>query len=308
MKIEVLSRIPQLVIYGIISGSIITLGAIGLSLTYGILNFANFAHGDIMALGAFLGLISLALLRSLGIPQTPFGPLSFGLPMILTILMAMVFTGGIAIFIDRILYRQMRRIARITLLIASVGVAFGLRNIIQFIWGPLPQYYFKEIQLARRVPLIGVKIKPDEIFIIGFAALLAVMLHLFLQKTKTGKAMRATSDNMELARVSGINTEKVILWTWAIGAALAAGAGILAGIENKFITPSLGWEMLLPIFAAVILGGIGSPYGAMVGGMIIGLSEEISTAFISTAYKPGVAFVIMVAVLLIKPRGLFGVK
>jgi len=108
--------------------------------------------------------------------------------------------------------------------------------------------------------------------------------------------------------VSGINTEKVILWTWAIGTALAAAAGILAGIENKFITPNMGWEMLLPIFAAVILGGIGSPYGAMAGGMIIGLSEEISTAFISTAYKPGVAFVIMVAVLLIKPRGLFGVK
>lgn len=120
--------------------------------------------------------------------------------------------------------------------------------------------------------------------------------------------MRAASDNVELARVSGINIDRVILWTWAIGAALAAAAGILAGIENKFITPDLGWQMLLPIFAAVILGGIGSPYGALVGGMVIGLSEEVSTAFISTAYKPGVAFVIMVAVLLIKPRGLFGAK
>ena len=308
MKIEVLSRIPQLVIYGIISGSIITLGAIGLSLTYGILNFANFAHGDIMALGAFLALISLALLKSLGIPQTPFGPLSFGLPMILAFLMAMIFTGGAAIFIDRILYKQLRRTGRIILLIASVGVAFGLRNIIQFIWGPLPQYYSKEIQLARKVPLIGVKIKPDQIFIIGLAALLAAMLHLFLQKTKTGKAMRAASDNIELARVSGINIDRVILWTWAVGAALAAAAGILAGIENKFITPNMGWQMLLPIFAAVILGGIGSPYGAMMGGMIIGLSEEVSTAFVSTAYKPGVAFIIMVAVLLIKPRGLFGAK
>jgi len=277
-------------------------------LTYGILNFANFAHGDIMALGAFLGLISLALLKGLGIPETPFGPLSFGLPMILALLMAMILTGGAAILIDKILYRQLRRTGRIILLIASVGVAFALRNIIQFIWGPLPQYYFKEIQLARKVPFLGVKIKPDEVFIIGLAALLVAMLHLFLQKTKTGKAMRAASDNMELARVSGINTEKVILWTWAIGAALAAAAGILAGIENKFITPNMGWGMLLPIFAAVILGGIGSPYGAMAGGMIIGLSEEISTAFISTAYKPGVAFVIMVAVLLIKPRGLFGAK
>jgi len=277
-------------------------------LTYGILNFANFAHGDVMALGAFLALALLALLRGLGVPQTAFGPLSFGLPMIIALLMAMAFTGGAAIFIDRILYRQLRKTGRIILLIASVGVAFALRNIIQFIWGPLPQYYHEKIQLARKIPLLGVKIKPDEVFIIGLAAFLVAMLHLFLQKTKTGKAMRAASDNVELARVSGINIDRVILWTWTIGAALAAAAGILAGIENKFITPSMGWEMLLPIFAAVILGGIGSPYGAMVGAMIIGLSEEVSTAFISTAYKPGVAFVIMVAVLLIKPRGLFGAK
>lgn len=284
------------------------MGAVGLSLTYGILDFANFAHGDMMALGAFFALVCLTLVQALGVPAIPFGPLSFGLPMVLALMIAMVLTGGAAILIDRILYRQLRKSGRIILLIASVGVAFGLRNIIQFIWGPLPQYYSAEIQLAWKIPLLGIRIKPDEIFIIGLAALLVGMLHLFLQKTKTGKAMRAASDNIELARVSGININRIILYTWAIGAALAAAAGILGGLENKFITPSLGWEMLLPIFAAVILGGIGSPYGAMAGGMIIGLSEEISTAFISTAYKPAVPFVIMVLVLLIKPRGLFGGK
>jgi len=297
-----------LVIYGLISGSIITLGAVGLSLTYGILNFANFAHGDIMTLGAFLALVCLTLMQALRIPATTFGALSFGLPMVLALMMAMVLTGGVAILIDRILYRRLRKSGRIVLLIASVGVAFGLRNVIQFIWGPLPQYYNAEIQLARKVPLLGIRIKPDQIFIIGLAAFLVGMLHLFLQKTKTGKAMRAASDNIELARVSGINIDRVILYTWIIGAALAAAAGVLGGLENKFITPNSGWEMLLPIFAAVILGGIGSPYGAIAGGMIIGLSEEISTAFISTAYKPAVPFVIMVAVLLIKPRGLFGGK
>lgn len=297
-----------MVIYGLISGSIITLGAVGLSLTFGILNFANFAHGDIMTLGAFLALVCLTLMQALRIPATTFGALSFGLPMVLALMMAMVLTGGVAILIDRILYRRLRKSGRIVLLIASVGVAFGLRNVIQFIWGPLPQYYSAEIQLARKIPLLGIKIKPDQIFIIGLAAFLVGMLHLFLQKTKTGKAMRATSDNIELARVSGINIDRVILYTWIIGAALAAAAGVLGGLENKFITPNSGWEMLLPIFAAVILGGIGSPYGAIAGGMIIGLSEEISTAFISTAYKPAVPFVIMVAVLLIKPRGLFGGK
>ena len=294
--------------YGIISGCIITLGAIGLSLTYRILNFANFSHGDIMSLGAFLALASLTLLRGLGIPDTPFGPLSFGLPMVLAFLIALLLTGLATIIVDRVLYLRLRRTGPIILLIASVGVAFSLRNIIQFIWGPQPQYYIKAIQIARKIPLLGIRIKPDEVFIIIVVALLVIGLHFFLQKTKMGKAMRAASDNMELARVSGIDTEKVIMWTWAIGAALAAAGGTLSGIENKFITPDMGWQMLLPIFAAVILGGIGSPYGAMAGGMIIGLSGEISTAFISTAYKPAVAFIIMIIMLIIKPRGLFGTR
>jgi branched-subunit amino acid ABC-type transport system permease component len=277
-------------------------------LTYRILNFANFSHGDIMSLGAFLALASLALLRGLGIPDSPFGPLSFGLPMILAFFIALLLTALAAIIIDRILYRRLRRTGPIILLIAAVGMAFCLRNIIQFIWGPQPQYYIKAIQIARKIPLLGIRIKPDEIFIIIVVALLVIGLHFFLQKTKMGKAMRAASDNMELARVSGIDTEKVIRWTWAIAAALAAAGGILVGIEDKFITPDMGWQMLLPIFAAVILGGIGNPYGAMAGGMIIGLSGEISTAFISTAYKPAVAFIIMVIVLIIKPRGLFGTR
>jgi branched-chain amino acid transport system permease protein len=277
-------------------------------LTYRILNFANFSHGDIMSLGAFLALVSLTLLRGLGIPDTPFGPLSFGLPMILAFFIALLLTALAAIIIDRILYLRLRRTGPIILLIAAVGMSFCLRNIIQFIWGPQPQYYFKAIQIARKIPLLGIRIKPDEVFIITVVALLVIGLHFFLQKTKIGKAMRAASDNMELARVSGIDTEKVIMWTWAIGAALAAAGGTLSGIENKFITPDMGWQMLLPIFAAVILGGIGSPYGAMAGGMIIGLSGEISTAFISTAYKPAVAFIIMVIMLIIKPRGLFGAR
>jgi len=277
-------------------------------LTYRILNFANFSHGDIMSLGAFLALVSLALLRGMGIPDSPFGPLSFGLPMVLAFFIALLLTALAAIIIDRILYRRLRRTGPIILLIAAVGMAFCLRNIIQFIWGPQPQYYFKAIQIARKIPLLGIRIKPDEVFIIIVVALLVIGLHFFLQKTKMGKAMRAASDNMELARVSGIDTEKVIMWTWAIAAALAAAGGILVGIEDKFITPDMGWQMLLPIFAAVILGGIGNPYGAMAGGMIIGLSGEISTAFISTAYKPAVAFIIMVIMLIIKPRGLFGTR
>ena len=305
-SMEFLGQFPQLIVYGLISGSIIGLGAIGLSLTYGILNFANFAHGDVMALGAFLALALLGLTKSLGIPAHSFGPLSFGLPMVIALVFSMGLTAIAAILIDRILYRRFRGSGPIVLLISSVGMAFILRNIIQFIWSPLPSYYIKEIQISK--PFLGIRVKPDEIFIIIFTAVAAYLLHLFLTGTKMGKAMRATSDNAELARVTGIDTERVILWTWGIGAALAAAGGVLAGIEDKFITPELGWQLLLYIFAAVILGGIGSPHGALLGGMVIGLSTEMSTGFISTAYKPAVAFVIMVIMLLFRPTGLIRSK
>jgi branched-chain amino acid transport system permease protein/neutral amino acid transport system permease protein len=129
-----------------------------------------------------------------------------------------------------------------------------------------------------------------------------------MRYTKMGKAMRAMADNASLAQVTGINTDRVVLWTWAIGASLAAIAGILSGIENKFITPEIGWQMLLSIFAGVVLGGIGNPYGAILGGMVIGISEEVSTAFVSTGYKPAIAFIIMIMMLLVRPKGLLGRK
>jgi branched-chain amino acid transport system permease protein len=305
---DILARIPQLIVYGIISGSILALGGIGLSLTYSILGFANFAHGDFMALGAYIALGLLALFSGLGIASSPIGPLSFGWDLVLALLAALALAAVAAILIDRILYKRLRRSGSIILLISSVGVAIALRNILQFFWGPQPHYYIERIQIARKIPALGIRIKPDQVFIIIAAIILVVLVHLFLQYTRMGKAMRATADNMELARVTGIDTERVILWVWGIGVALAAAGGILAGIENKFITPELGWQMLLSIFAAVILGGIGSPYGAIAGGMIIGLSEEISTAFISTGYKPAVAFIIMIIMLLVKPTGLFGGK
>jgi branched-chain amino acid transport system permease protein/neutral amino acid transport system permease protein len=303
---DALSRIPQLLVYGVISGSILALGGIGVSLTYSILGFSNFAHGDIMALGAYLALGLLALFTGLGLSNTPFGPLSFGFSFTLSFALALGLTALAAVLIDRILYKRLRHATSVILMIASIGVALGLRNVLQFCWGPQPQYYIEKIQLAIAVPGLGVRIKPDEVFIVLVAVIVVTLVHYFLRHTKMGKAMRAAADNMALARVSGINTERVILWTWVIGGALAATAGILAGIENKFITPELGWQMLLSVFAAVILGGLGNPYGAILGGIVIGVSEEVSTAFIPTGYKPAVAFVIMILMLLIKPTGLLG--
>jgi len=303
---DALARIPQLLIYGLVSGSILSLGGIGVSLTYSILGFSNFAHGDTMALGAYLALALLSVFAGWGFTSKPFGPLSFGFDFVLALLFAVLFTATAMVLLDRLLYRCLREAHRITLMIATVGIALALRNAIQFVWGPQPHYYSVKIQLSRPIPWIDARIKPDQVFIIAVAVLLAVLLHLFLRYTKIGKAMRATSDNSTLARVTGINTERVILWTWMIGASLAAVAGVLSGIENKFITPELGWHMLLSIFAAVILGGLGNPYGAIVGGMIVGVSEEVSTAFVSTGYKPAVAFGILILMLLVKPTGLLG--
>ncbi|UCF10701.1 MAG: branched-chain amino acid ABC transporter permease [Candidatus Bipolaricaulota bacterium] len=301
-----LSRIPQLLFYGLVSGSILALGGIGVSLTYSILRFSNFAHGDMMALGAYLTLALIPVAGTLGIPSAAIGPLSFGPRFIVAAVVGMACTFVIVVALDRLIFRRLRKAGRITLMITTIGIALSMRNALQFFWGPQPQYYTARIQLAIQVPRLAIRVKPDQLFVISVAVLLVALLHLFLRYTKTGKAMRATSDNPSLAQVTGINTERIILWTWVIGASLAALAGVLAGVENKFITPELGWQMLLSIFAAVILGGIGNPYGAILGGVIVGVSEEVSTAFISTGYKPAVAFGILVLMLLIRPTGLLG--
>jgi branched-subunit amino acid ABC-type transport system permease component len=151
-----------------------------------------------------------------------------------------------------------------------------------------------------------VRIPPDAIFIAVVALLLTLSLHLFLTRTKMGKAMRATADNMELARVAGINTELVIRWTWVIGVSLAAIAGVLLAVFQAQLLPIMGWKFLIPLFAAVILGGVGNPYGALVGAMIVGVSAEVSTEWINPSYKPAVAFAILIGVLLIRPKGIFG--
>lgn len=301
-----LAQIPQLVVYGIISGSILSLGGIGVSLTYSILGFSNFAHGDVMALGAYITLGLFGLFTAIGIPDLPFGPLSFGLGFVLALVLSAGLTGLAMMLFDQLLFRRLRKSGPVILMIASIGLALGLRNGLQFAWGPQPQYYIEKIQLAVPIPGIHAGIKADEVFIIAFAIVLVVLIHAFLRHTRMGKAMRAMADSASLAHVSGINTHRVILWTWMIGGGLAAIAGTLSGIDNKFVTPELGWQLLLSIFAGVILGGIGNPYGAVLGGMLIGLSEEVSTAFISTGYKSAVAFAIMILVLLIRPTGILG--
>jgi len=281
-------EILQLVIYGIVLGSIITLGAIGVSMVFGILRFAHFAHGDLMTLGAYLAFVFV---------------MTAGLPMPLAFLFAAIGTAAAAVVLDQTLYRRLRRSPPVILLISSFGVALILRSLIQLIWGPSTLVYESGIQLPVRIA--GLRIKEDHFWIVGGAIVLVLTLHLFLKYTTMGKAMRALADNPDLARVTGIDTERVVMWTWIIAGVMAAAAGIFLAMDTR-LHPTMGWRILLSVFAAVILGGIGKPYGAIAGGMVIGISEEVSTLFINPSYKAAVSFAILVGMLIIRPTGLFG--
>ena len=298
----------ELIVYGIVLGSIISLGAIGLTLIYGIVRFANFSHGDLMSAGAYVALFMVTgVLSWIGIPDTTFGPLSFGWRMVIAFPVSMLAVAGVAILFDQILYRKLRQKGSGVVIFAmsSLGAAFILRMIILILWGADSLFYKPGLMRpALQLPM-GVKIRPDQILILFVVFILIGLLHLFLQNTKMGKAMRATADNMELALVSGINTEKIIIWTWGIGGAMAAAGGILYGIDVQ-LHPYMGWNFLIPLFAATILGTIGNMYGALVGGLVIGVAQQVSTAFLMPTYKPAVAFIIMILILLFRPKGIFG--
>lgn len=276
----------QLIVYGIVVGGIFSLGAIGVSLIFGILRFANFSHGDLMTLGAYYAFTCVIV----------------GLPLVVAFVVAIVMTAVSAVLIDRLLYRQLRRTAPVILLISSFGVALILRSLVQLIWGPSNQLYATGIQMP--YVIAGLRIKPDQVTILIGTALLVTVLHLFLQYTRTGKAMRAMADNVDLARITGIDTERVVLWTWVIAAVMAAAAGVFYGMDTR-LHPVMGFRILLDVFAAAILGGIGRPYGAIAGGMVIGIAEETSTLFLDPPYKPAVAFAILVVMLIFRPTGLF---
>ncbi|MGH8057447.1 MAG: branched-chain amino acid ABC transporter permease [Candidatus Entotheonellia bacterium] len=297
----------ELLVYGLVLGSIIALGAIGLTLLYGILRFAHFAHGDLMTLGAYVALfLNSDLLPTFGIPEGKLGALSFGWRLLGSLVLAMGVTAIVAQALDRLLYAQLRerRASPVILAMASLGVAFMLRSLIYIVWGPQFLFYSQELRPTWELPL-EVRLRPDQVFILVVVLLLVLLLYLFLHRTTLGKAMRATADNPQLAWVCGIDIDRVTRWTWLLGAALTAAAGVLYGIDAQ-LRPDMGWSFLLPLFAAVILGGIGSPFGALIGGMILGIVQQVSTEYLAPTYKPAVAFLLLILLLLLRPRGLFG--
>ena len=281
-----MADILQLVIYGIVLGSITALGAIGLSLIFGILRFAHFAHGDMMTFGAYMGFVFVVVL---------------GLPMIVGFPAAVLVTIVVALTIDRTIYRRLRRTAPVILLFSSFGVALVLRSAVELAFGPDTVVIDSAVQAPWHIA--GLRLKPDHAVILAGTLAIVAALHLFLVRSRTGKAMRAMADDPDLARISGVDTERVVIWTWVIGGGLAAVAGIFLGLDTRLI-PLLGWNMLLTVFAAAILGGIGNPYGAVIGGLLMGVASELSTLVLPPVYRPAVAFTVIVLVLIVRPTGI----
>jgi branched-chain amino acid transport system permease protein len=308
------SRLLTLLTDGIVVGLAVGLAGIGLSMTYSILNFANFGHGDYVTSGAFSGWAVAYLVAGIG--TVSFGDLvlieanNIGLnisqspvAIFVGLVAAGVGTIGLSLVLDRVVYRPMRDSDGISLLIASIGVALALRYLIAFVW----KTGTKGVTASpAKVDFAGVSFTSHELTLVFGSAALMLGVHLLLQRTKLGKAMRAMADNKSLARVTGIPTERVIRMTWIIGGGLTGIAGYLLVLERGTMSFSFGWVLLLLIFAAVILGGIGSIYGAMAGGVIIGVVDAMSIIWLPSGLTRAAAFLILIVVLLIKPEGLFG--
>lgn len=298
------SQLLSLTVWGITLGGVISLSSIGLTLTYGVLKFPNFSHGSLITIGAY---ISFAVVSA--VPHSaPLRPLSFGWDFLLGLIIAMPLAGLVAVICDRLVFRRLRNhgAALVLFAMASLGLAFVLRSFVYLIWGAdFHFYYVGRANPALHLPL-GIRVQADQFFNLALSLTFMFLIHFLLTRTKMGKAMRATADNPDLAQARGIDTERVFAWTWMIGGGLAAAGGVAFGLTSQ-LRPSMGFlSLLLPVFAAVILGGIGNAYGAFVASLIIGIAWQLTAGFAAPTYGPGVAFGIMVLMLIIRPQGLFG--
>ena len=277
--------------YGIVTGSIILLATVGFSMVYTIKGFFNIAHAELLTVGAYLTYLFYRIM---------------GWNFVFSAILAIMLTIIIGLFIGKILYEPMEKYSPVILVFTSIGVAFVMNGTNEFISGPIIKSYrmlpTKTISIAG-IPLVGQR----EIFIVVIAVLSCFFLHFLLTRTNIGKAFRAMASNNNLAMVRGINTIKISNFVWMYASAMAGLAGILLAMVTSLST-DLGWRQILIILAASILGGLGSIYGAMVGCILLGLVMDIGVIFISTAYRPTIAFAVIIIMLIIKPNGIFGGK
>ncbi|MDQ2055772.1 MULTISPECIES: branched-chain amino acid ABC transporter permease [Halobellus] len=282
----------QTLIYGLIEGSVISVGAVGLTLSYGVTRFINFAYGEFLTYGAYLALF----LSGAG--------LGLSLPLPLATIVAVLVVGAFGVGVSRVFFEPLSDRGPLPLLITSIGVAFILRYALTAAVGVSAKQL--PVPLMRPVEVFGVGTTPlrAAVFLVAIATML--LIHVLLTYTMLGKTMRATSGNRNLAEIAGIDTDGVIRRTWFISAGAGALAGVLYAVLFAPFRPTVGFEYLIVIFAATLLGGIGRPYGAMLGAIIVGVAMSLGTTYLSAEYTMAYAFAILVGVLLFKPDGIAG--
>jgi branched-subunit amino acid ABC-type transport system permease component len=278
----------QLLLNGIVAGSVYALFAVGLTMVYGVFGFINFAHGELITWGAYL------LFFFAGPP--------LGLPLYLAVPPALVLTVLLALAQDTLVYRPLRRVSPISLLIASIGISFILRNGIRLFWGSDLQSF--RLPAARGLEFAGLYLTGIQVLMVVMALVFLGFLWFLLKCTLLGKSLRAVSDNLELAGIMGVGMGKVSLAVWGLAAVFAAGGGMLQGLDTN-LEPLMGLTSLIKAFAAVLLGGAGNVWGALLGGLSIGLMENLSVAVLSPGYKDFVSFAVIFTLLLFRPGGIF---
>jgi branched-chain amino acid transport system permease protein len=315
-----MSTFLQQLINGISLGAIYSLIALGYTMVYGVLKLINFAHGDVYMVGAFVGYYIANGLGARGaqaLGQGANGFIARGLigsgtmePSLVTalvvMLLAMAICAALGVIIERFAYRPVRKYSRLTALITAIGVSLLLENGGQVVFGAEPKF-FPELFKKRNIDLVGgASINTADIMVLVIALGLMIGLQLVVFRTKTGRAMRAVSFNLQSAKLMGINTDRIIMFTFALGSALAAAAGVLVAIRIPRIDPLMGILVGLKAFVAAVLGGIGNIPGAVLGGLLIGITETMVVGYLSPTYKDAVAFAILIFILLFRPSGLLG--
>lgn len=296
----------QVLIDSLIRAAELSFLAVGLTMVYSVLRFANFAHVEFATVGAYLALAF---------------SVTFGMPFLLAAALALLFVGAFGVGIDRLIFSRLDGASPIMLMIASFALGIAIREGVRAIWGPSPFFY--KLGVLAPWQFMGLRITPTQAGVIIAAVVAMLAFHLLLTRTTLGVAMRATADNPALAQASGINTNRVIRSVWFIGSAFAALGGVLVGLNTQ-VKPDMGFGLIIEVFSAAIVGGIGSPYGAILGALLVGFSENVGLAinwaplfeamgfetngfvYIPTSYKAAVAFTLLILTLLIRPQGILG--
>jgi len=288
---------------GLTIGSFYALIALGYSMVYGVMKLINFAHGDLFALGSYLGFTLL-------VSGSAYATVTFGIwgGMIAAMLIAAIGTGIAGVLIERIAYRPIYPAGRLPAVVSALGISIVIQNGIMVIWGPRPQAYSSKFVPSLMLNIGGIRITLMQIIVLIISFILMGLLFYIIQKTTFGAAIRACALDRSTAALMGINIETVIFFIFALGPALGGMAGVMVGMYYRKITFTMGWNYGLKAFTATILGGIGNIPGAMLGGLLLGILEMLGSVYISTAYKDVFVFIILILVLIFRPRGLLGEK